>query len=936
MLLWPFRWLAWLLTRAVLSLRYRVTVTGKRDVFRHPGPYLVLPNHPAFADPINLITHLWPAFRIRPLVLETNFRNPVLAPFAWILRAIKIPALVTASAEERKQAEDAMANVIAALKAGENVVLWPSGRLSRDGREHVGGARAAADILAAVPNATVVLARSRGLWGSSFSRAQTQQELKLVGQLLKGVAWMLANLLFFMPRRRYTIALEAFPTGSRPEPTREAINPWLEAWFNADLDGGEVLASGGRQPPVGLHREGEAPAAPRVHPGSAGASSSQETEETGGLRPPLARNLKVGETPTFVPYHFLFGRRTFDFPPVPVAAEVDASSVKPATVAAVGEFVSEKLKRPLTDAENTPDTTFAALGIDSLDAMEITLQVEQRFGFSGDAVPTRLGDLWALAEGAVEHGEAKPAPAAWFAPPGETGTMEILGETVGEAFVNRALRSRRDVAAADDRAGVLTYERLLVGARVMAERFRAFDEPNVGLLMPASVAADIALMGLHLAGKLPVVLNWTTGPNNLEHAVTLMKLKRVITSKAFIDRTNLVVPGAEFVFLEDVRKSVGKIEMLSRLLGGRWFPASAKRKALRHAVKDPNAPAVVLFTSGSEKAPKAVPLTHANVIANNRATAAFVKLTRADSLLGFLPLFHSFGHTVAALLPLLSGIRLLHHPDPTDASGLVRKIAGYKPTVICATPTFFGFILDRAKPGELDSLTCVVVGAERCPDAVFEKAKTMTPNGEILEGYGITECSPIVAANPPGRTRRGTIGVPLPGVEVCVTELDTRTVLPAGERGMMHVSGPNVFPGYLGDDAPDPFAEFDGKTWYVTGDLASLDADGYITFHGRLKRFIKAGGEMISLPALEEPFARKYPPTDAGPRVAVEGVELPGGGRKVVLFTTEDVSERDANALLQAEGFRGVMRLDEVRKEPSIPVLGTGKTDYKQLRAKLG
>ena len=183
MLLWPVRWLAWLLTRAVLSLRYRVTVTGKREVFRHPGPYLILPNHPAFADPINLITHLWPAFRIRPLVLETNFRNPVLAPFAWILRAIKIPALVTASAEERKQAEEAMANVIAALKAGENVVLWPSGRLSRDGREHVGGARAAADILAAVPNATVVLARSRGLWGSSFSRAQTQQEVKLVGQL---------------------------------------------------------------------------------------------------------------------------------------------------------------------------------------------------------------------------------------------------------------------------------------------------------------------------------------------------------------------------------------------------------------------------------------------------------------------------------------------------------------------------------------------------------------------------------------------------------------------------------------------------------------------------------------------------------------------------------------------------------------------------------
>jgi len=882
MLLWPFRWLLWFFARVVLWPRYWVTVTGKREVFQHPGPYLVMPNHPAFADPINLITRLWPAFQFRPLVLETNFRNPLLAPFGWILRAIKVPALVSASAEERKQTRAAMANVIAALKAGQNVVLWPSGRLSRDGREHVGGARAAADILAAVPEATAVLVRTRGLWGSGFSRAQTHQELKLVSLLLGGFALILANLLFFMPRRRVSMTLEAFPASERPEPVRDALNPWLDEWYNRDL-----------------------PPAP------------------------------APETPTFVPYHFLFGRRTFDFPPVPVAAEVDASTIKPATVAAVAEIVAEKLKRPLTDDENKAETTFAHLGIDSLDTMEISLQVEQRFGFSGADVPTTLGHLWALAEGKIEHGPPKPPPAAWFTPPSDAGKLEILGETVGEAFVTRALKCGRDVAAADDRAGVLTYERLLVGARVMAARFREYDEPNVGLLMPASVAADIALMGLHLAGKLPVVLNWTTGPTNLEHAVTLMGLKRVVTSKAFIDRTNIEVPGTEFVYLEDVRKSVGKLEMLTRLLGGRWFSSTAKRNALRFATKDPHAPAVVLFTSGSEKAPKAVPLTHANVIANNRSTAEFVGLSRTDSLLGFLPLFHSFGHTVVALLPLLSGIRLVHHPDPTDAGGLARKVASYKTTVICATPTFFHFILDRAKPGELESLKCIVVGAEKCPDAVFDKAKELAPHGEVLEGYGITECSPIVAANPPGGTRRGTIGVPLPGVTVCVTELDSQRVLPAGERGMFHVSGPNVFPGYLGDDVPNPFVEFDGKRWYVTGDLASIDGDGYITFHGRLKRFLKAGGEMISLPALEGPFARKYPPTDDGPRVAVEGVELPNGGRKVVLFTTEDISERDANALLQAEGFRGVMRLDEVRKVPSVPVLGTGKTDYKQLRAQL-
>ena len=228
----------------------------------------------------------------------------------------------------------------------------------------------------------------------------------------------------------------------------------------------------------------------------------------------------------------------------------------------------------------------------------------------------------------------------------------------------------------------------------------------------------------------------------------------------------------------------------------------------------------------------------------------------------------------------------------------------------------------------------MVVGAEKCPEAVFDKAKQLAPNAAVLEGYGITECSPVREPSTRGGGRR-----PAPSASRCRTDLDARIVdpesnapLPQGAMGMLEVSGPNIFPGYLGgDDGPPPFREADGKKWYVTGDLAALDEDGYIVFHGRLKRFLKAGGEMISLPALEEPFAKLYPPTDQGPRVAVEGVET-DGGRKVVLFTTEKVELREANAVLQKEGFRGVMRLDEVRGVDKIPVLGTGKTDYKVLR----
>jgi len=301
-------------------------------------------------------------------------------------------------------------------------------------------------------------------------------------------------------------------------------------------------------------------------------------------------------------------------------------------------------------------------------------------------------------------------------------------------------------------------------------------------------------------------------------------------------------------------------------------------------------------------------------------------------LLCFLPAFHSFGMTVTTLLPLLTAVRVVHHPDPTDAVNLVHKITAYGVTVLVGTPTFVHYILERSARGNLDGLRLIVVGAEKCPPALVERCRELAPNAKVVEGYGITECSPVVSVDLPSAPKPGSIGKPLPGVAVRVVDLDTGKPLPVQQMGMLQVSGPTVFPGYLGPDAPSPFVEDEGKRWYVTGDLGEFDPDGYLWFRGRLKRFLKAGGEMISLPALEEPFTRLYPPTKEGPRVAVEGVER-DEGRRIVLFTTESFDLREANALLLKEGFHGVMRLDEVRRIDAVPVLGTGKTDYKQLRA---
>jgi long-chain-fatty-acid--[acyl-carrier-protein] ligase len=862
------------LARLVLALRYRIRVHGAEPLRDQRGPVLILPNHPGYIDPPIVLATLWPYLRPRPMLFEGNFRNPLLYPLMLILNALRVPDLTQASRRARQRAEEAIRGAADALRRGENVIMWPSGRTQRGGGvEVLGSARAVSDILEAVPQAQVVLLRTRGVWGSSLSWAYTGKFPPLTRRLFQGAGLLLANLLFFMPRRRVAITVECVDRARLPEIKRGTLNRWLEDWYNA--------------------------------PGP--------------------------EEPTFVPYHFLFGPRTHDYPRPRGLGDVDLSRVTPATKAEVVHIVERRLHRPLTEAEQKPETTLDQLGLDSLDRMAVTLDVEQRFGFSSDQVPVNLGQFWALSQGLVETKPPQPPPALWFRPPAADGPAEIRGDTVAEAFVNRALASPRDVAAADDLSGVLTYERLLVGALVLSRRFAALPAANVGVLLPASVACDTVLLGLQLAGKLPVVLNWTTGPANLAHAARLMELTHVVTSDRFIDRLGIDIEGVPYLYLEDLREGVGRWELLRTLLGVRLLPHRIREQV---PAGSPDRPAVVLFTSGSERAPKAVPLTHRNLLSDERGCIDVLGITRRDALLGFLPAFHSFGLSVTGFLPLLSGLRVVHHPDPTAAATLARKVAAYRPTLLAGTPTFVSAILDRAGPEDLASLRLIVVGAEKCPPALRERCTHLVPAAALLEGYGITECAPVVAVNRPSANRPGTVGQPLPGVEVCATDLESGAVLPPGRMGMLEVSGPTVFPGYIGHDGPSPFRERDGKHWYVTGDLGEVDADGFVTLSGRLKRFLKAGGEMISLPALEEPFVRRYPPTEQGPRVAVEGVETPGG-RHVVLFTTEPINLREANALLWEEGFRGVMRLDEVRGVKEIPVLGTGKTDYKALRAQL-
>lgn len=862
----------WWLVRLVLHLRYRIRIDGLEKLRGLRGPTLVMPNHPGYIDPPLVLSHLRLDRPLRPLVTSYIYRNPLLYPIMRLIDAFEVPDLEEHSRTSRDQTLALIDAVADRLRQGDSFLIYPSGRLQRGRGEVIGAARAAADLLAQCPDVNVVLVRTRGVWGSMFSVARTGKLPHLGRCAAVAAGWFAASFGVFLPRRRVHLTVEVLDRGTLPEVRRETLNPMLEAWYN---EGG-------------------------------------------------------AEEPSFVPYHVVLGPRQHEFPELGAQASFDLEKIKPATRVAVNEMVEERLGRPLADEERQADVPLDQLGLDSLDRMDIALAIEQRFGFRSDRVALTLGELWALAEGLMTGSaeEQKAAPRGWERPTTGDDPPAVLADTLGEALVRRALKHPDDVALADPLSGVLTYRRFLVGATLMSRRFAALEGEAVGVLLPASGASDLAFFGLHLAGKLPVLLNWTTGPVNLQHAVNMLSVRRVITSRKFIDRFGIELEGVEYLFLEDLRGSIGKLEALTTLAATHLAPGAFTKRIPR---PDADQPAVVLFTSGSESAPKAVPLSHRNLVSNVRASLELVRFERSDAVLGFLPPFHSFGLTGNVVMPLLSGVRVVHHPDPTDARGLVRATARHGANLLFSTPTFLGYMLAVATPDDLRTLRLAVTGAEKCPDWLFDRFAELVPHAEIIEGYGITECSPVVAANPPGQVKRGTIGKPIGGVEVAVVDPESAEPLGSGQTGMLLVRGPSVFSGYLRYEGASPFVEHAGRTWYRTGDLVEVDGEGYIHFRGRLKRFLKAGGEMISLPALEEPLTRLFPATEEGPQMAVEGMETPDG-RRIVLFTTRDLSLREANAILTQAGFRGVMRLDEVRTIDAIPVLGTGKTDYKVLR----
>jgi acyl-[acyl-carrier-protein]-phospholipid O-acyltransferase/long-chain-fatty-acid--[acyl-carrier-protein] ligase len=495
-----------------------------------------------------------------------------------------------------------------------------------------------------------------------------------------------------------------------------------------------------------------------------------------------------------------------------------------------------------------------------------------------------------------------------------------------------------------DSTGVeLTGGKLLLATLVMRRLLRRHvlqaDEIYIGLLLPPSVGSVIANAALSMTGRIVANLNYTASPEVLNACLSRAGIRRVLTSRKVMENPMMAKfkdsLEAEFVFLEELRERMTRGDKLLGFLGAYVAPGMLLDRLLGLYRISGDDVATVIFTSGSTGMPKGVMLTHHNIATNVEAIDQVVHPKSNDALLGIVPFFHSLGFTVTLWGPLLLDIRAVYHFSPLDTR-IVAKLAELrKATILLATPTFLRAYLRRCEPEELETLEVVVAGAEKLPPTLseaFEQKFGIRP----VEGYGTTELSPLVSVNVPlsraknlnVECREGTVGRPVPGVSAKIVDPESFTELPLGESGMLLVKGPNVMKGYLGQ--PEETAKVIRDGWYVTGDIALIDTDGFIHITGRLSRFSKIGGEMVPHLRIEEAVQKILGQEEGELSVVVTSVpDEKKGERLIVVHTKLSKSPEEICRALAASGLPNlwIPDNDAFLEVESIPVLGSGKLD---------
>lgn len=472
------------------------------------------------------------------------------------------------------------------------------------------------------------------------------------------------------------------------------------------------------------------------------------------------------------------------------------------------------------------------------------------------------------------------------------------------------------VALEDPISGPLTYRKLLIGVHALGRKLQNLSETGeaVGVMLPNANGAGVTFLALVSAGRAPAMINFTAGSKNILASCASAKVKTIITSRGFVEKGKLdklisaLSEAVQIIYLEDVRDS---LTLADRLRAS----ASYERPLV---ARTPDDPAAILFTSGSEGAPKGVVLSHKNMLANAAQASARIDFGRTDKVFNVLPIFHCFGLTVGFVLPLISGVLIYLYPSPLHYRIVPELVYGSNATILFGTETFLSGYARSANAYDFRSIRYVVAGAEPVKDAT--RAIWNEKFGiRILEGYGVTETAPVLALNTPMFNKFGTVGRLMPGVE---SRLEP--VPGVVDGGRLFVRGPNVMLGYLKADNPGA-VQSPEEGWHDTGDIVTIDAQGFVSIKGRAKRFAKIGGEMISLAAIETLAAELWPKALSAVATEID----PRKGERIILVTQQkDATRANFQDYAKSKGAADLMIPAEIMIVDAVPLLGSGKLDF--------
>jgi len=485
-----------------------------------------------------------------------------------------------------------------------------------------------------------------------------------------------------------------------------------------------------------------------------------------------------------------------------------------------------------------------------------------------------------------------------------------------------AKKNAKKLAVIDKTTGKnVTYSRALIGALILSSKFKKYDEGFIGIMIPTSAGCALATVGALMSGRIPVMINYSArAAESAKYAQKKCKFKTIITSKALLEKINCpVIDG--MIMIEDIMESVTTGEKLKAALKTK-LPVNIILKSIHEG--DENDTAAILFTSGSEKDPKAVQLTHLNISSNIVNFGGYVKLSGSDIILSNLVFFHIFGLTVNLWVPFYYGMTMVAYANPLDFQTISRIARDEKPTLMVGTPSFFWGYLQKSEPGDFKTLRLMVAGADKCPDALREGYKNKH-GVTLLEGYGATETSPVISVNSHEFNRPGSTGKVIPGVQVRLVNFETGEECKTREVGKIFVKGDSVMKGYYDD--PELTADALADGWYNTGDMGYFDEDGFLWHAGRFKRFAKIGGEMVSLVKVENTLEKFLP---SGVSCCVVEVSDEKKGSYIVATVSMEVNKTEILRKMMDE--LPIIALPGqfiIIKE--LPMMGTGKIDFRSV-----